>query len=74
MDNLSDLKKGESAIVHKLEGGECMKSQLRSMGLKEGSKLTVIAREPLGGPIVIKTHNTTLTIGRGRAHKIFVKK
>jgi Fe2+ transport system protein FeoA len=38
----------------------------------EGKRLKVVAREPAGGPIVVKTGNTTLTIGRGMAHKILV--
>lgn len=73
MRSLVDLKKGDEATIKKLEGGKQFQKQARTMGLKEEGRIRVIAIEPFGGPIVIKTHNTTITLGRGKAEKIIVE-
>jgi Fe2+ transport system protein FeoA len=70
---LSEMKPGEKSEIMSLEGGSGFKSHLRTIGLREGSKIQVIALEPARGPVVLKTGNTTLTLGRGMASKIIVK-
>lgn len=73
MKKLVEMSKGEASRIVRLEGGRRFSGQLRTMGLKEGSKLRVIAIEPFGGPVVVKSHNTTITLGRGKAEKILVE-
>lgn len=73
MKTLLEAKKGESVVVTELSGGRHFASQLRSMGIKEGVRVKVVTREPFGGPLVIKSGNTTLTLGRGKADKILVE-
>lgn len=70
--NLLDLKEGDTAVIAYLDGGEGFKEKIRSLGIREGKTLKIIAKEPFGGPIVVKTDNTQITIGRGMASKIKV--
>ncbi|MBD3262212.1 MAG: ferrous iron transport protein A [Candidatus Altiarchaeales archaeon] len=73
MKTLLEVNKGESVVVRELSGGRQFTGQLRTMGVKEGSRVKLVTREPFGGPLVIKTGNTTLTLGRGKASKILVE-
>ena len=73
MKKLTEIEKGGEGRIKSLEGGRRFTAQLRTMGLKEGSKLRVIAIEPFGGPVVVKSHNTTITLGRGKAEKIIME-
>ncbi|MFC2162090.1 ferrous iron transport protein A [Candidatus Altiarchaeota archaeon] len=70
---LTSLKQGEMAQVASLDGGQAFQKRLRTIGLKEGSTLELIAKEPANGPLVIKSGNTTLTLGRGMADKIILE-
>lgn len=70
--SLTGLKQGDRAIVAYLEGGEGFKEKIRSVGVREGKTIQIIAKEPFGGPVVLKADNTQLSIGRGMASKIKV--
>jgi len=70
---LLNLNPGDEAKILELVGGRQFKSNLRTLGVREGKKIKLITCEPAGGPIVIKTGNTTVTLGRGMASKIIVK-
>jgi DtxR family Mn-dependent transcriptional regulator len=70
---LSELKAGGSGRIVRMEGGKGMRENLRCMGVREGKTLSVVAREPAGGPVVVKTGNTTVSIGRGMASRIIVE-
>ena len=69
---LTDLKQGETASIVFLEGGDEFKSRIRSVGVVEGKIAKVVAREPFGGPLVIKVGATQITLGRGMASKVRV--
>jgi len=77
------LKKGETHLVNlptrkkakikKLNGGQQFKTNMRTMGIREGKNITLISRHPMGGPCVIEVGNMKVTIGRGMASKIIVE-
>ncbi len=46
--------------------------KLRTIGIREGKTLTVVARHPLGGPVVIEVDGREVTLGRGMARKVIV--
>ncbi len=73
-DTLMHLAVGDHATVKELAGGSRFRSRMKSMGVTEGKKIRMVAREPLGGPVVVKVGNTRLTIGRGMASKVKVSK
>ena len=69
---LSQLKPDEKAIIKALLGGGGMQHRLRSVGLKEGKRLRVVARHHFSGPLVVEVERHHITIGRGMAQKIMV--
>lgn len=69
---LVNVKPGEITHVLRFEGGRGLRANVRTMGVREGKKLKVVAKEPAGGPLVVKTGNTTVTMGRGMASRIIV--
>jgi DtxR family transcriptional regulator, Mn-dependent transcriptional regulator len=68
---LAHLGEGDIGIVTSIEGAG-LQSKLMGMGLFVGKMLRVIAVEPLGGPVVVKVGNTSLTVGRNMASKVKV--
>ena len=69
---LALLKQDAKATVTILHGGGAFQHRLRSMGLKEGKLLRVVARHHLSGPLVVEIERRQITIGRGMAQKIGV--
>jgi DtxR family Mn-dependent transcriptional regulator len=73
-DTLVHMKVGETAKVTQLDGGVRFQSRMMTLGIKKGKKIKLVAKEPLGGPVVVKTGNTKVTVGRGMASKVRVAK
>lgn len=69
---LAQLKQGEKAAVVSLQGGSGFQHRLRSVGLKEGKRLCVVAKHRFSGPMVVELEQHHITIGRGMAQKILV--
>jgi len=72
-ERLLELKVGEKAEVTGFLGGRAFRNNLTTMGIREGKTVEVEALQPMGGPVVVKTGNTTVALGRGMASKITVK-
>ena len=71
---LTDLKRGERARIVGLSGGHGFRRNLETMGIREGKVIELLARHPVGGPVVIKIDNLTITIGRGMARRVMVER
>ncbi|MFH1476527.1 MAG: FeoA family protein [Verrucomicrobiota bacterium] len=69
---LALLKPDEKATVAALHGGDAFQHRLRSVGLKEGKLLRVVASHHFAGPLVVEIERRHITIGRGMARKIVV--
>ncbi len=70
--SLAELPGGSAGVVASLDGGADFKERVRGIGLTEGRSVTVVAKEPFGGPVVVKAGNSRVTVGRGMASKIMV--
>jgi DtxR family transcriptional regulator, Mn-dependent transcriptional regulator len=70
---LSDLHQGDSGTIVELAGGPEYHNRMRTLGVCEGKAFRVVAREPLGGPIVLKLGNTKVSLGRRMSSKIKVR-
>jgi ferrous iron transport protein A len=70
---LTNLKRREKARIIGLEGGHGLRRNLEAMGIREGKVVEVLAKHPVGGPIVIRIDNLTITVGRGMTKKIIVE-
>ncbi len=71
---LAALHQGARATVAAIQGGAAFQHRLRSVGLKEGKALRVVAKHPLRGPMVIDVEHRQISIGGGMAHKVVVHK
>ncbi|MEA3254529.1 MAG: FeoA family protein [Candidatus Altiarchaeota archaeon] len=69
---LTDLKKKEKARITGFVGGQGFRRNLETMGVRAGKVIEVIALQPVGGPVVVRIDNLTITVGRGMAQKIMV--
>ena len=69
---LAQLEQGEQATVVTLQGGQGLQHRMRSVGLKEGQALRVVAKHHFSGPLVVAVGRRHVTIGRGMAQKIGV--
>lgn len=70
---LSDLAPGTKATIVALHGGHGFQRRLRTMGIREGKTVTVVAKQPFGGPLVLEVDGKRTTIGRGMARRILVR-
>ncbi|MFP4169619.1 MAG: ferrous iron transport protein A [Methanomassiliicoccales archaeon] len=67
---LSMVDAGEGGTVTGID--EQLKPQIAAMGIREGCRLTVDNRQPLGGPVVIKVGGAVTSISRRTAQGIEV--
>ncbi len=68
---LSQLKPGEQGRVMVIEGGRGIRQRLFLRGLFEGSVVRVIS---CSGPVTVEVDRNTVSIGRGMAQKIIVRR
>jgi Fe2+ transport system protein FeoA len=71
---LSETKLNERVKVTKIDLEKSVYDRLKSIGLTEGVKLTVIRRAPLGDPIEINLRGFYLAVRLSLADKITVTK
>jgi ferrous iron transport protein A len=71
---LTTLLPGDQARIVSLGHGGGRQHHFRTMGLREGKIVTVIASQPAKGPLVIEVEGTQIAIGRGMARRIVIEK
>lgn len=69
--SLSEMKKGQEAIVESIPEGE-VRHQLLRFGIAPGTKVMCHARIPFG-PIVLRFGGQEIAIGRGLAKSLKVR-
>lgn len=70
---LSDLKPGQEGEIISVIGGFMANKRLADLGITSGTKIKVIKKAPLSGPVKIEVMGSKLVLGRGLASKILVK-
>jgi ferrous iron transport protein A len=68
-----DLKPGEKAYIHSLEGNDKLVKRLMALGCIEGTEVTFKTKAPLGDPVVINFRGFDLAIRKCDAKNIKVK-
>jgi ferrous iron transport protein A len=71
MKKLSDLKMGESGVIHSFENDEIF-LKLMEMGCIPGELITVEQIAPLGDPISISVAGYQLSLRMNEADSIFI--
>ena len=71
---ITSLRAGTVAQITTLLGQGCsFQRKLRTMGIREGVRLKVVAVHPFAGPLVVEISGRQITLGRGIARKIMVR-
>jgi len=65
-----DLHTGQEAIITGINRGEEARNRLLAMGITPGSRITMLARHPFRGPLMIAIGNTHIALGRNLASAI----
>ena len=68
---LSRLRRGESARVISVDGGQGMRTKLQNLGIYEGITIKV-AQNHGYGPVLIELEGTRLMLGRKMAERLWV--
>lgn len=63
----------EAVVVQVLKSNQALHQKLLSMGIVEGTKVKILARAPLGGPMNIKALGYQLSLRRSEADHIMVQ-
>lgn len=71
---LSDLKKGENALVKTLHCEGELKTRLLSLGLGQGEKVTVLSKSGGGATVEVMLFSGRLALRKGEARAIEVEK
>ena len=61
---------GKIYAIKRIDGLPQMKRRLRSMGLTEHERVTVISSS--GGDVIVRIRGTRIALGRGTAQKIMI--
>jgi ferrous iron transport protein A len=70
--SITHVREGNLATVMALQGGHTFQERLRSLGVKEGKTLLMVAKHPFAGPLVVEVDGRQITIGRRMAQRILV--
>lgn len=69
---VSALNPQDSATVIRLDGGPQFQTKMRSLGIREGKSIRIVARHPFHGPVVVTVDNRNVTVGHHMAGRIIV--
>lgn len=67
--SLYKLEKTRSCIIDRMPAV----ALLNSLGIREGIAVSVVAKQPLGGPIVVECGTRSIAIARDVAEQILVR-
>lgn len=71
--SLEKLSRGQKAEIIDIAGGRMSTKRLADLGLIQGTRIKILSKAILGGPIEIEIKGSKLVLGRGLAAKILVK-
>ena len=71
---LSELKKGEHAVIEKMDTNGELRQRLMDMGFVEGTKIECVRISPAGDPKAYRIRGTVIAIRKEDAEKITVVK
>lgn len=72
MTTLDQLRVGQRARIHSLQGGDGLAQRLLEMGLLEGEEVEVVGFAPLGDPMEIRLPDYRLSLRRTEAARVAV--
>jgi ferrous iron transport protein A len=70
---LNELKPGEGARIHDVEGNDAVAMRLMEMGLTDGEEIKCIGFAPLGDPIEYLVRGYRVSLRKAEARRIRVE-
>ena len=67
---LTDLRRGDSAIIAEIIGDDSLSIRLMEMGLLEGESVSLIGYAPLGDPIEFEIRGYRISLRATEAQRI----
>jgi ferrous iron transport protein A len=71
--SLTELQEGQSGIVLSLNGGRNLTKRLADLGMRPGTRITVLRTSLFAGPVQVEVSGSKLVLGQGLASKILVE-
>jgi ferrous iron transport protein A len=72
MTTLDQLRVGQRATIHSLQGTDSLVQRLLEMGLLEGEEIEIVGFAPLGDPMEIRLPDYRLSLRRAEAARVAV--
>ena len=72
MKTIDDLLPGESGVIVAINTPGNIKRRLMDMGIIEGIEVKMIKTAPMGDPVEIKVHNTSVALRKSEAVTIAI--
>ncbi len=60
--SLFELRLGQSSYISHLEGDQFLIDRLMDMGIHSGVEIELVARMPLGGPLVLRVESSFMAL------------
>lgn len=70
---LEQIIPGQCVVIRGINAGRELSRRMIALGLRPGSRLLVLRRAALHGPLQVRVGNTEIMIRRGEAAKIWVQ-
>jgi len=70
---VTDLEPHQEGTIALLRGGRKAIQRLSDMGLTPGTRVTIVRKMPMDGPVELRVRRTSLAVGREIADGIFVQ-
>ncbi len=70
---LSDMKPGDTGLIHQIIGHDHICQRLMEMGILEGEQVEFVTVAPLGDPIEIRVSGYLLSLRRNEAARVIVQ-
>jgi Fe2+ transport system protein FeoA len=72
--DLSDLKRGESAVITSIAGSGAFRRRLLELGLLPGTPVARAGKAPLGDPLAFRIRGAVLSLRRRDARLVQVER
>ena len=70
---LIHAKRGECYRITHIDPGHVMHERLAALGIRTGTRIEVINRSCLRGPVTIRAGKSTVAVGHGMASRIEIE-
>jgi len=71
--SLTEFESGQKVLIVEVSGGCRMRGRLITMGIREGSEVTIVNHPSRHGPVVISVAGSQFALGNGLASRVLAR-